>query len=192
MAIDSSRAFEAFGGVIIDEAAGLFSGSGSPEGNAAPLGSRYYQKDTGTLWRKNGAGVNDWIKEHEPGRDAGIDHNNMFFSDFGRTVKSSTYTNIYRGLMAGDLVYPPSSTYEFVTFARVKKSNDPCEIRLYDATNLNTLTTQTIDYETEQSQTTTFTLATGDVIAEIDVRQAAGKGDCTVFNAGVVVTWEEQ
>lgn len=40
-------------------------GSISPMGYQAPTGSRYFQNN-GNIWRKSGAGINDWIVEHGP------------------------------------------------------------------------------------------------------------------------------
>lgn len=40
----------------------LTGGSGSPLGNVAPIETIYFNKDDRSLWRKTGAGVNDWSK----------------------------------------------------------------------------------------------------------------------------------
>lgn len=40
----------------------IVSGSGSPQGSPAPVNSWYFQEDQPKLWRKDGAGDNDWVE----------------------------------------------------------------------------------------------------------------------------------
>lgn len=59
MPFDQDRAFEVEEGIIIEEAAGVFSGSISPVGVSAPQGSLYLRTN-GETWRKFGSNVVDW------------------------------------------------------------------------------------------------------------------------------------
>lgn len=60
---DDERAFEVSkDGFLIEGAAGVFSGSSSPIGNDAPVGSLYLQTiDNGIIWKKFDTGTSDWV-----------------------------------------------------------------------------------------------------------------------------------
>lgn len=60
MSFDQDKAFEVCDGIIIEDAAGVFSGSVSPIGTAAPQGS-IYLRSNGEHWKKNGPLDADWI-----------------------------------------------------------------------------------------------------------------------------------
>jgi hypothetical protein len=61
MAINQDRAFELPDGVIVNDAAGVFSGYDSPVGLDLPLGSLYLQNQgTGKIWQKSGLSVGNW------------------------------------------------------------------------------------------------------------------------------------
>ena len=68
MAVNFDDAFEVSqNGIAITDPNGtnklyISSGSGSPQGNPAPVNSWYFQQDEPKLWRKDGAGDNDWVE----------------------------------------------------------------------------------------------------------------------------------
>lgn len=59
MTFDYTKAFETPNGFVVEGASGVFSGASSPVGIQAPVGSLYLRTNN-ELWRKNGAGANDW------------------------------------------------------------------------------------------------------------------------------------
>jgi len=59
---DYTKVSEAKNGFTIERAAGFFSGEDSPVGNQAPVSSIYLRTSNGDIWRKIGAGENDWQK----------------------------------------------------------------------------------------------------------------------------------
>jgi hypothetical protein len=62
LSFDQKLAFESDSGLIVSGAAGFFSGSGTPLGSAAPVGSTYRDTASGYDWLKVGAGNNDWFR----------------------------------------------------------------------------------------------------------------------------------
>lgn len=62
MSFDQNSAFEADEGFLVSGESGIFSGSGSPVGSSAPVGSYYLQSDNGDTWKKIGQLNTDWIK----------------------------------------------------------------------------------------------------------------------------------
>lgn len=61
MTIDFDNAFEIDNGIILSRDGAYFTGGvADPTGSDAPLGTWYIKTDDITIWRKFGAGVNDW------------------------------------------------------------------------------------------------------------------------------------
>ena len=61
MAVNQDKAYEVENGIIFSEdGSGTFSGSGSPQGNNAPVGSFYLDVSTGDVWTKLEPGIDGW------------------------------------------------------------------------------------------------------------------------------------
>jgi hypothetical protein len=102
--IDQTKAFEVKEGILVEGAAGLFSGSSSPLGYAAPIGTRYYQTTTGDAWRKFGSGDNDWLIT-----PIGTDRQ-ATASSTKTLATNSNEQQIFYGTVAGQILKLPNAT----------------------------------------------------------------------------------
>ena len=57
--MSTDKAFEVDGGIVVNDAAAILSGSGSPVGLSAPAGTLYLDS-ANVLWKKFSSGNNDW------------------------------------------------------------------------------------------------------------------------------------
>ena len=86
-AFDQTKAFEVSQGVILNDGAGIFSGTDDPTtggGTSAPLGSKYIQTN-GVVWNKSGAAATDWTVESS----GTIDYDNLDYN-----VAEDSYTEL--------------------------------------------------------------------------------------------------
>jgi len=127
MTFNVNKAFEADNGIVLNGGAGVFSGSASPVGQDAPIGSRYL-RDNGELWSKHNTGVNDWIiigvttatKLQIPDLEiTGLSEQNILRNVPASTVVSSgtisltsasKYVQFFTGTVAGQNVNLPNAT----------------------------------------------------------------------------------
>jgi len=186
MSIDPDKAFEVPNGIILSEGgAGLFSGSGSPQGFDAPVGSWYYETSGPDLWHKEDVGPNGWTQHEDDSKPRGRDHDNLLTAE--EQVLSGNYSIVAKGPIGGDLVYPPSSIFTFTVEARKTSANQDMDIRLYDDTNMTELAALNFTETVDTIKEATFTLNTGEIRASVQGKKAGSNG--IIVSASVVVEW---
>lgn len=165
MVFNFNRAHEVEEGVILNDGTGIFSGTGSPVGTAAPQHSYYFDSSTGIMWYKYGVGDNDW-RRSRPGQLQ--DHITLLAPGAaGVNVNKNNYEVLGYGHINGSANLENNTILLFQIVAS-KSGTGTSTVRLYDSDNATVLGSAiSILTNTPEYYTTTITLPTEDISVEV-------------------------